>query len=68
MDCAFEPTPRCPAAFECDHGSFCDPDAPHADFHGCARRACERDADCPAGVCVERACYDALGVCEMLPA
>lgn len=61
---------RCTDGFACAHNMRCldepplgFPD-PNVDVHGCERLACEGDADCDCGACVEGRCYDGPGVCE----
>lgn len=35
--------------------------------HGCVRRACERDADCDCGACVDKLCRDRPAICTEYP-
>lgn len=61
------------APTSCEDGYACPPntacaapgDAGPEDAHGCVRRACDGDADCECGVCLDGQCFSGPGVCRL---
>jgi hypothetical protein len=53
-------------AVDCGVVSSCDPTNPRRDAFGCARIACNADADCPCGVCEQDQCWERARRCFML--
>ena len=65
--CALVPCadPRHPG---CEPNTHCRPELESQGNYGCARKTCQRDADCDCGACIVRSgseglCYDHIGVC-----
>lgn len=51
----------CASGYACGANQRCNP--PYGDAHHCEKLACQLDADCDCGACVEQRCEARIGVC-----